>query len=275
MKFSERQGYIPVKDKLQIDSIDEDLKNSLWTVYLETFINDMHNRLGHDTLSNFMRQLWFNYFKKPIDTLSTYSDGKVPLDYSRKILRAYFFDDKTKWYEIYDLLEFSAESDPENFIDLTNRVFDREKSGFRFVNKQLVQITSKQEIEEIEEAILKSSAFSSVNTHLNTSLELLSDRKKPDYRNSIKESISAIESICKIYTGSDKASLGEALNKLEKDHGLHPALKKSFSSLYGYTSDDAGIRHALTEKDRSIDFHEAKFILVTCSAFTNFLMSRM
>lgn len=51
-------------------------------------------------------------------------------------------------------------------------------------------------------------------------------------------------------------------------------MKKAFSSLYGYTSDDAGIRHALTDNDRNVDFHEAKFMLVTCSSFINFLKSR-
>ena len=35
---------------------------------------------------------------------------------------------------------------------------------------------------------------------------------------------------------------------MEKDHSLHPALKSSFSSLYGYTRDSGGIRHSLIEK---------------------------
>ncbi|NNT71456.1 hypothetical protein HKT18_04415 [Flavobacterium sp. IMCC34852] len=271
MKFSQRLGITPVKDKIQIDSIDVDLLNSLWSVFLERFVKIMPN----SSLGNFMNKLWFNFFKRPIDTLSIYSDGSISEDYVRKVLRSYFYDTKTQWYEIYDFLEFSAKFDPSNFIESINIILERENSAYRFVNSQLVQITSQLEIDEIEEAILKSDKFSSVKIHLNTALNFLSDRKKPDYRNSIKESISAVESICKIFTGNDKATLGEALKKLEQSYELHPALKKSFTSLYGYTSDDAGIRHALTENDRRIDFHEAKFILVTCSAFTNFLMSKM
>ena len=77
-----------------------------------------------------------------------------------------------------------------------------------------------------------------------------------------------------IFTNNDKSTLGEALNKLEKSNNLHSALKKSFSALYGYTSDEGGIRHALTENDREVDFHEAKFLLVTCSAFINYLISK-
>lgn len=73
---------------------------------------------------------------------------------------------------------------------------------------------------------------------------------------------------------NDKATLGETLNLIEKSEKLHPAMKKAFSSLYGYSSDDAGIRHALIDRDRNVDFHESKFMLVTCSSFINFLKSR-
>jgi len=65
------------------------------------------------------------------------------------------------------------------------------------------------------------------------------------------------------------------LSILEKNNQLHPALKKSISSLYGYASDGAGIRHGLKEDDIVIDFHEAKFILVVCVSFINYLKSKM
>lgn len=271
MKFSQRLGFSPVKDLVQIESMDDDLINSLWSVFLENMVE----KTPLFDLGSFMKRLWFNFFKYPLDTLSLWDDGSASPDYVKKVLRKYFYDPKTEWYERYDFIEFCAKTSSKNFIDIINAVLEREQSAYRFVNKQLVQITSSLEIKEIEEAILKSNKYSSVNTHLNTAIHLLSDRKKPDYRNSIKESISAIESICKIFTQNEKATLGEALNKLEKSYDLHPALKKSFSSLYGYTSDDAGIRHALTENNRIIDYHEAKFILVTCSAFANFLISKM
>lgn len=59
--------------------------------------------------------------------------------------------------------------------------------------------------------------------------ELLADRKSPDYRNSIKESISAVEAICKLITGSQKATLEDALRQLETKLGsVHPALKDAF-----------------------------------------------
>jgi hypothetical protein len=98
-------------------------------------------------------------------------------------------------------------------------------------------------------------------------LDLLADRKSPDYRNSIKESISAVEAICSLEAGSSSTTLGQALKELEKKKSvdMHPALKGAFDKLYGYTSDAEGIRHALL-KESNLDFEDAKFRLVSCSA---------
>ncbi len=51
---------------------------------------------------------------------------------------------------------------------------------------------------------------------------------------------------------------------------MHPALEAAFTKLYDYTSDAKGIRHALLDEDR-VTFEEAKFMLVACSAFVNYV----
>ena len=89
----------------------------------------------------------------------------------------------------------------------------------------------------------------------------LSNRKQPDYRNSIKESISAVESISKVISGDPKAELGKALKIIKTKIGLHTALEQGFLKIYGYTSDADGIRHALMEQS-SCDFEDAKYMLV-------------
>ncbi len=109
---------------------------------------------------------------------------------------------------------------------------------------------------------------------MKTALEKLADRKSPDYRNSIKEAISAVEALCKLIAKKEKAKLDQVLNIIEKKIGLHPALKKAISNLYGYTSDAEGIRHALSNKP-NLDFEDAKFILVLCSAFINYILNKL
>jgi len=101
----------------------------------------------------------------------------------------------------------------------------------------------------------------------------LGDRQNPDYRNSLKEAISAVESISQVISGDPGATLGSALKALEKQALIHPALKSSLSALYGYTSDANGIRHAMLEEP-TLTFTDAKFMLVACTAFVNYLVGK-
>ena len=280
MSFSERYGYKPVREIIQIESIDEPLRNGIWSllkvfcwdhasyssdVYDGYYISETSNK----ELYQLCLKLWFNYFKHPLDSLD-HNWTKV-----LKQLREYFYS--CEWYEAYDFLEFIANNYTrykfqEPFLNACNTLLEKEMSGYRFLNGVITRITEKEEIEEIEEAIDASSG--PVSTHLRRSLELLSDRNSPDYRNSIKEAISAVESLVASVLGTDGGSLGQLLKKLETELGLHPALKAAFSSLYGYTSDEGGIRHALMDADAN-DFHDAKFMLVVCSSFANFVNGKL
>lgn len=56
---------------------------------------------------------------------------------------------------------------------------------------------------------------------------------------------------------------------------IHQQIKNAFEKLYHFTNDkQTGIRHALIEEAYNPDFDEAKFMLVTCSAFINYLKSK-
>ncbi|NMH26379.1 AbiJ-NTD4 domain-containing protein [Flavobacterium solisilvae] len=281
MRFSERNGFKPIKEQLQIENIDIDLKNSIWSLFLESYLKKIEQynyNSNENKLLKYCYELWLNFFKIPIDKAPVYSSSGrtyVNEEVFFKFIRDFFFSNSTMWYEIYDLIEYSSKYFTPETIITFNKIFEREKSAYRFIDNKIIAITSKEEIEEIEEAIAGNTIFNSVNDHLKAATNILSEKNNPIYRNSIKESISAVESLCKIYTNNDKATLGETLSILEKNNQLHPALKKSISSLYGYASDGAGIRHGLKEDDIVIDFHEAKFILVVCVSFINYLKSKM
>jgi len=137
------------------------------------------------------------------------------------------------------------------------------------VSGELTEITSQIEIDAVESAA--NSPYQNVRTHLKAALHLMNDKEHPDYRNSIKESISAVEAAAKNLTQNNKATLDDALIIIERDGKLHGALKKAFSALYGYTSDANGIRHALLE-DSSLKKSDARFMLISCSAFVNYLL---
>lgn len=80
--------------------------------------------------------------------------------------------------------------------------------------------------------------------------------------------------MAKVVTGQPKASLGGALRELEKRGHLHKSLKVGFSSLYGYTSDEGGIRHAMLEEP-DLTAADAKFFLLSCTSFINYLKTKL
>lgn len=278
MKFSERYGFKEKREIFQEESMDKDLRISLWNVLHVMYLKVTSFDIFSEKMENFkilIDLLWLELLKKPLDEISTRIKG------IHNQIKDYFL--YCEWHEVYDFIEFTANNYPDEninkqFMDNCNTVLKRELSAYRFVGKQLVKITSEEEISEIEEALKMKGVFMPVSQHLKNALELLSNRKNPDYKNSIKESISAVEAMCKLITGVKKATLGDALKQIEKKGTikLHPALKIAFDKLYGYTSDAKGIRHGsgiLDEED--LDFEDAKFMFVSCSAFNNYLKEKV
>jgi hypothetical protein len=268
-KFSDRLG-ITKHNPIQIDSMNGNLRNSLWNLILNSVFSGDSERFRGRV------EFIFNHFLKiPEDDLP-YAD-------TRKILKQIFFYDDFYWWKVYNLIEFIAEntgrttgnSNPDKFIAKANMIFEEETAGYRFLNGVIVPITNPAEIESIDESIdsANRNRLYGTETHLKTAIELLSKKPIPDYRNSIKESISAIESLVKQLVGDEGGGLDKALEKLDAKVKFHGAFKAGLLSLYGSTSDEDGIRHAILEEP-NLGFDEAKFMLVACSTLVNFIIAK-
>jgi len=272
-RFTERIGKRSPKTIVQIESMDIELRNGLWNIVTSFICHPLKkntNRIDNSLYREFINDLWFLFFKEPLDEIP-YSTN----DFVSNVRKRFYEWDPM---EIYDFLDFISGNDNvpidnEEFIESCNFVLKRELSGFRFVSGYLAPITDENEIQSIQNAISNTINFAlnGANIHLHDALNKLSDRQKPDYRNSIKESISAVESVCQKLTGDSNAELGKALKKLEKTTPIHGSLKQGFINIYGYTSDGDGIRHALMD-ETNLDQEDALFMLVTCSAFINYLI---
>lgn len=276
LSFSQRYGYKEVRDVFQIHEIDEELKNGIWNALQITCLNgtyhlDSNFATNDQWLIDLCGVLWTGYFKERIHRLprSWYSFEEE--------LEHYFYE-VAQWYDIYDLIEFISKKITGNSYDEykieINIALEEEMSGFRLIGKKITPIVDEVEIQSIESAI-NNSELKHVSIHIESALKLMSDRENPSYRNSIKESISAVEGVAKLITNDKKATLKPALDKLDEllSMPLHGGLKAGFLNIYGYTSDGDGIRHALTE-NTNISFEDAKFMLVACSAFVNYLISK-
>ena len=96
------------------------------------------------------------------------------------------------------------------------------------------------------------------------------------FPDSISDSIHAVESAARVLDPEASKNLTPALNSLERAGVLqHPALKEAFAKLYGYTSDEQGIRHALLEQgSANVGLEEALFMFGACASFAAYLTEK-
>lgn len=199
--------------------MSSELRSSLWNVLdIELWSQPRFTYSSEGTagIFPFSKSLWFEYFKQPIDGRP--NNGSEILS----VIRKHFFG--CEWNNVYDVIEWivkTTESTRPRLVPALNFVLGRELSAYRIVSGVVTEITNTEEIIMLEAAVADS-RFAGAAGHLQRALELLSHRDNPDYRNSIKESISAVESMAKIVAESPKATLSDALKTLEKKESFIP-----------------------------------------------------
>jgi hypothetical protein len=274
--FAERMGHRAARILIQSDSLDADTRTELWNVLvtLRGILEDVgRDTFGQDTTEgNLTAAVWAWEFKNARDEMK--STSQVWQLIKTQILQA-------EWYDVLDVLEAivkylhqyetpSTEDHGSLLADAMNNRFEQYLVGYRFIGKELAPVDSNTEADAVVSAQDAASSVSGARHALNRAVEHLADRQNPDYPNSIKESISSVEAVVRKVTG--ESTLGAGLTKLETAGlSIHPALKGAWSKMYGYTSDDDGIRHGGIEASNA-DQALAKYMLVTCSAFVSYLI---
>ena len=273
--FSEAHGMGSCNTQMQIDDLDDRTRIILFNCVSDS-LKEQFNR-NFDNNSLFRQE---DHLCRGIMTFAlnqrTNSNDHYSVSDIIKIAEKVF--DNALFNEVFDFLELLAnhrydkyeDGKRKSFYGLINSIFEMEYVGYRFVDGRITPITDKNEIGSIEDAC--NNEFEGTRAHIKKAVGFIADREHKDYQNCIKESISAVESICSIIAGQKKSSLDDALKNLQKKGvKIHPQLELAFSKLYAYTNSEKGVRHANGMFESNVTFEEAKFMLVSCSAFVNYL----
>ena len=288
--FSDRNGIKSENVIIQLNDFDKRTRIQLHNMISE--MNTLFCRVvlsldpydGEQTIQDFYKFVLGNIYSEPVDSRYFYKADSVIKIINESILNddydavitliealIQYWDSKLRHKNGYYSHEYQSVYCASLF-EIANSCFEREYIGYRFVDEIIVPISDKNEVKTIQETL--NSKYQPVYEHISKANKLLADREHPDFENSIKESISAVEAICEVLTGAkySEATLSKMLKKLEENGVvIHSALKSAFNTLYGYTSDANGIRHAGDIGGPASTFEEAKFMLVACSAFINYL----
>ena len=280
MRFSERYGYKKVDPELLKTNLPHEIRARLWNIFFVYVFKKLKGPVFRSLpleMRKFITILMDKFYKREVDILSSVNPHSFLEEMRDSILlekKSSRFLPFLKWYEIYDFIEFFAEHYPDEgvrnkVLKQINRIFEEEKVPYRIINGIVTPLFQKEERKEIERAFDLPERYKPVMDHLEKALRHYSNRKNPDYENSIKESISALESLAQIILGKDGT-----LGQLVKFLNIHSGLKNALSNLYGWTSDEEGIRHAKTGEPLSAGPEEARFMLVTASAFVNYVVGK-
>lgn len=281
--FSERYGYINPSDIIIRERITPEIQNAICSCYdrLEDSFRKAGIYRGEELYMNLEKYLWTYFLNQ--------REGKFQERGRYHVVSTTYIENQSiEWYKKLDLMEatvkylyaLSQENNrvyhiTNDFVQQLNDEFKRLNFAYRIVDTEIIEISSKEEIVTIEKAL--HSKQKNIRTHLNNALELYAQKPIGDYRNSIKESISAVEAFCREQT--DEETLGKALNKLENKGIIIPKLLKlAFDKLYAYTNQpDTGIRHALMDNEGTYtpSAAEALFMLVSCCSFINYLNKKV
>ncbi|RHV68533.1 MULTISPECIES: AbiJ-NTD4 domain-containing protein [Clostridia] len=283
--FSDRNGIKPENIEIQLKDFDKrtrvQLQNMINNMYAKTYNYGLNE--WDSEIQEFFRYVLGDIYAEPTDVQKRYYATDIFLIINNTInkdsydevltvieaLVQYWDSYMQKWRPDY-YIEYYGYVD-SSLYEEANEVFEKEYIGYRFIDEKITPISDKYEVAAVNEAL--QNIYQPVREHISKANSLLADRENPDYENSIKESISAVEAICEIITG-ESGTLGKLLTKVEqKGVYIHSALQSAYKVLYGYTSDASGIRHARKLGGVDSTFAEAKYMLVACSAFVNYLMT--
>ncbi|ODS00090.1 hypothetical protein AUC68_02935 [Methyloceanibacter methanicus] len=257
-----------------MEAADEGLRNNLWNVIALHYLPDAYYWVeDNGDVKSFLQLLHHSFLRRPIDEIK--DDLPQERQKLKNIIRT------CKWFHLYDLIEFAAQpeaarhlprSTRDQLIADINGVLEVNGAGYRLIDGIVTPITDKAELDAIDDALAVPDGYAVAREHIRTALELYSDRASPDYRNAIKEAISAVEAVARDH--SSKTKTGAAIKDLGQVYDLHPALAGALNQLYGYTSDGDGIRHAM-KTGIGVDPALAKFMIVVCSAFVSYAVEKI
>ncbi len=267
--FSKRMGLEPEKI-MQIDSMDDELRTNLYSSIRSVEAQYMEHDFEY--LNNFYRYIWCYFFHEPYDKYTNHIFNR------KRIIKLY---NDLEWFRVYDFIEIYLQglhNNDKHFVNglaaSINNILETHNSGYRTIKLKVIPITNEMEIESIAEAAESESM--AINTHMKRAIEEFSKRDQPDYSAVIHHSISAVEVAASIASKKEGSNLAKYLEHLEHNKELHSRMAKGFKQFYYYASDkETGIRHGMKEGAQHVPgFEEAKYMIVVCSAFINYLVEK-
>lgn len=269
--FSQRAGHSPIPPQLKLGQVSRELRLRLeyyTKLEFDKFVATGYTQgVFRENLRRVATDFHVLFQEKSIKSFSV-----NPQAFYSSVFGIF---EKGQFWQVFDLVEFLVRrNDLSSGIksNLTN-AFSETRAAYRIIDNQVVAIGTEEQGDAFLNAIASAEA-SEENAAKRHLVEAGVALRNSDWAGSVRESINAVETVA-IRLAPDAKTLGPALATLEKQGHLHGSLKSAFGKLYGYSSDEEGVRHALVFKEEAqVDETDALFMLGACASFVTYLLSR-
>lgn len=270
--FSQAHGYEAMPSMLELEQLDKNARIRIANVLIDHVNKCTHtNAFGRPLVGRYMKSLsrdvHVHHYVQPVDDWSNKRD-----DVASAFLVIIMQQEFNKVFDMLGYIMRHPECPPNLIEDMSESFSDShlaygiDASG----PPTIIPMTTKAEGEAIVSSLstLTDAGLNGSASHLRKSAECIN---RHEWANSVRESIHAVESVA-VTISSRATTLSSALELLKDKTSFHPALKTAILKLYGYTSDEKGIRHALLDdKEASVGKDEALFMLGACASFATYL----
>ena len=275
--FSQRYGYEPLPEPMRIEELSKGLRTELWNAVRRLLLDEKQK---HGQLTHFNGETR-RFVERVLGRWSGQPEDEMPyrIESVMNVFKDAFGD--ANFNRVLDLMEvlISDIRVESVFIIAVERSFEEHAAAYWLNTNgmplQFFPRTSKEQGDAVRAGIetLHENKMDGAASHLRKASEGM---RSGDYGDSIRESIHAVESVARLIDPEAKKTLGPALDSLERAGLLkHTALKDAFKKLYGYTSDEQGIRHSLVDQSSAdVDLDEALFMFGACASFAAYLATK-
>jgi hypothetical protein len=277
LTFEQAEGVEPLPAQLKTKELSQELRALLWNTLYRSLKSSVSSPswmaadvAGRPFITgkwkNILLSAWVERDHKMVDEFSAdFQKNKI---YVKNVMEG-------TYATVFGFIQFVLRHPdcPGHLATLIGDALHNGRAPYRVLdNTTLVPIGSDHEAATIQRAFsdLEKEELHGARSHLKSAGSHLTGR---DYAASIRDSIHAVESAVCAITGSKDFT--KALNLLKEDAPIHGALKSAILSIYGYTSDERGIRHSLLDQEEAlVDEADALFMLGACASFVSYLINK-
>lgn len=270
MTFEQAEGAHPLPEPLALGELSDEFRARLWVLlYRQIFANDSSPDLGGPWRPILLDYQVYHQLI-PVDEAAT-DKRRI----TNMLKPAILYGDYTETLGLVQYILRHKRSRPDIF-DPLKRLVNNSNIPYGVVEEgtpTIVPRVTEEEGHAVQAAIGNTARYKLYGAHQHL-IQSAEELNSENYAGSVRESVHAIESVAKQISADANAELGPALSKLAEHTKIHGALKNGFKNIYGYTSNENGIRHALLDQDVQVDQHDAVFMIGACASFVTYLINK-